>query len=142
MSRIIETIEVGVPVRIAYDQWTRFETFPRFLETVDRVVRVDDRTLDWTATSAGKVRHWQAEIVEQRQDEVVSWRSIEGPRNDGTVRFEPRAPDLTLVVMELDVEPEGRVERAGGALRVAERRLRGDLLRFRDFIEAHGRMRS
>ncbi len=138
MSRIIEEIEVEVPVRVAYDQWTQFESFPKFMEGIDRVLQVDDKTLEWTATIAGKVKHWQAEIVEQRPDEVVEWRSVEGARNDGQVRFEPAGPDGTLITLQLDVEPEGLIEKAGDALGLVERRVRSDLERFKVFIEDRG----
>jgi uncharacterized membrane protein len=139
VSRILEDIEVAVPVRVAYDQWTQFESFPRFMVGIDRVVQVDDRTLEWTATIAGVVKHWRAQIAEQEPDQLVSWRSIEGARNDGRVRFESLGPERTLVRLELDVEPEGFVERAADALGVVERRVRGDLIRFREFVEARGR---
>jgi len=138
VSRISEEVEVAVPVRMAYDQWTQFESFPRFMDGVDRVVQIDDKTLEWTATIAGAVKHWRAEITEQRPDEVVAWRSIEGARNDGQVRFRSLGPDRTLVEVQLDVEPEGLVEKAADALGVVERRVRGDLIRFRDFIESRG----
>jgi uncharacterized membrane protein len=138
VSRITEDIEVGVPVKVAYDQWTQFESFPRFMEGVDRVVQLDDATLEWTASIAGKVKHWRAEITEQRPDEVVAWRATEGAQNDGQVRFEPRGADRTLVTLQLDVEPEGLVEKAGDALGVVERRVRGDLERFKEFIEGRG----
>ena len=138
MSRIIEEIEVDVPVGVAYNQWTQFESFPQFMEGVDRVVQLDDTTLEWTATIAGRTKHWRAEIVEQRPDELISWRSIDGARNDGIVRFEPLGPDRTRVELELDVEPEGLVEKAGDALGVVERRVRGDLERFKEFVEARG----
>jgi uncharacterized membrane protein len=136
VSRIIEEIDVGVPVRVAYDQWTQFESFPKFMEGVDRVIQLDDKTLEWTATIAGKVKHWRAEIDEQKPDEVIAWRSIEGAHNDGVVRFEPLTPDRTRIVLQLDVEPEGFVEKAGDALGVVERRVRGDLERFKEFIES------
>ncbi|HUQ43271.1 MAG TPA: SRPBCC family protein [Candidatus Limnocylindria bacterium] len=138
MSRIIEEIEVDVPVRVAYDQWTQFETFPQFMDGVERVVQLDDKTLEWTANVAGKVKHWRAEIVEQRPDDMVAWRSTEGAQNDGAIRFETQGPDRTRLVLQLDVEPEGLVERAGDALGVVERRVRGDLERFKDFIEHRG----
>ena len=138
MSRIIEEIKVEVPVRVAYDQWTQFESFPKFMEGVNRVLQVDDTTLEWTATIAGQVKHWRAQIVEQRPDEVVSWRSIDGARNDGQVRFEPAGQGGTLITLQLDVEPEGIIEKAGDALGVVERRVRGDLERFRDFVEDRG----
>ncbi len=136
MSRITEHIDVDVPRRVAYDQWTQFESFPRFMEGVERVVQLDDKTLDWTASVAGKTKHWRAEIMEQRPDQLISWRSIEGARNDGTVRFEPIDNDTTRLTLELDVEPEGPVESAGDALGFVSRRAKGDLERFKDFIES------
>jgi len=136
MSRITEKIEVGVPVRVAYDQWTQFESFPRFMDGVDRVLQIDDKTLDWTATIAGAVKHWRAEITEQRPDEVIAWRATEGAQNDGQVRFTSLGADRTLVALQLDVEPDSLVEKAGDALGLVERRVRGDLERFRSFIES------
>src|SRR5687768_3229902 len=138
MSRITEEIEVDVPVGVAYDQWTQFESFPRFMEGVDRVVQLDGKTLEWTATIAGKTKHWRAEITEQQPDEVIAWRSLEGAQNDGAVRFESVGADRTRIMLQLDVEPEGMVEKAGDALGVVERRVRGDLERFREFVEARG----
>ena len=138
MSRIIETIEVDVPVRVAYDQWTQFESFPQFMDGIERVVQVDDATLEWTASIAGKVKHWRAEITEQRPDELVAWRSTEGAQNDGQVGFEPVGPARTRLELQLDVEPEGIVEKAGDTLGVVERRVRGDLERFKAFIESRG----
>jgi uncharacterized membrane protein len=138
VSRIIEEITVDVPVRVAYDQWTQFEAFPQFMEGVERVVQLDDRTLEWTAEIAGKTKHWRAEIVEQRPDQLISWRSTEGARNDGAVRFEPLGAGRTRVVSQLDVEPEGLIERAGDALGVVEGRVKGDLERFKEFIEGRG----
>lgn len=138
MSQIIETLEVDVPVRVAYDQWTQFESFPKFMEGIERVVQVDDTTLEWTASIAGNVKHWRAEITEQRPDELVAWRSTEGARNDGAVTFQSLGPDRTRLELQLDVEPEGLVEKAGDALGVVERRVRGDLDRFKTFVESRG----
>jgi uncharacterized membrane protein len=138
VSRISETIDVDVPVSVAYDQWTQFESFPQFMEGVDRVVQADDTTLDWTATIAGKTKHWRAEITEQRPDELVAWRSTSGAQNDGRVRFEPLDADRTRIESQLDVEPEGIVEQAGDALGIVERRVRGDLERFKEFVESRG----
>ena len=138
MSQIIESIDVDVPVRVAYNQWTQFESFPQFMEGVERVVQLDDATLEWTASIGGKVKHWRAEITEQRPDEVVAWRSTDGARNDGQVRFETLAMDNTRVEVQLDVEPDGLVEKAGDALGVVERRVQGDLERFKEFVESRG----
>jgi uncharacterized membrane protein len=139
MSRIIEEVDVGVPVRVAYDQWTQFESFPQFMDGVERVVQLDDKTLEWTASIAGKVKHWRAEIVEQRPDDMIAWRSIEGAQNDGAIRFEVLGADRTRVIAQMDVEPEGLVEKAGDALGVVERRVKGDLEKFREFIESRGK---
>ncbi|HEX5239741.1 MAG TPA: SRPBCC family protein [Candidatus Limnocylindrales bacterium] len=138
MSRITDHVDVDVPVRVAYDQWTQFESFPEFMEGVERVIQLDDRTLDWTASIGGKTKHWRAEIVQQEPDQVVSWRSLDGARNDGTVRFEPTDANTTRVTLELDVQPEGAIESAGDALGVVDRRVKGDLDRFKDFIESRG----
>ena len=138
MSRIIEKIEVDVPVRTSYDQWTQFESFTKFMDGIERVVQLDDKTLEWTANIAGKIKHWRAEILEQQPDRLVSWRSIEGAQNDGQVRFEPLGPDRSRVTLQLDVEPEGIVEKAGDALGIVERRVKGDLERYREFIEGRG----
>ena len=138
MSRIIEQVEVDVPVRVAYDQWTQFETFPQFMEGVDRVVQIDDKTLEWTASIAGKTKNWRAEIIEQQPDRVVAWRSTDGAQNDGSVTFEPLGPDRVRVTCQLDVEPEGLVEKVGDALGMVERRVKGDLERFRDFVQSQG----
>ena len=135
MSKISEQIDVDVPVRIAYDQWTQFETFPQFMEGIERVVQVDDTTVDWTASIAGRTKQWRARIEEQQPDELISWRSIDGARNDGRVEFESLGPTRTRVMLELDVEPDGAIEAAGDALGVVEGRVRGDLERFKEFIE-------
>jgi len=135
VSKITQDIVVDVPVRVAYDQWTQFESFPQFMDGVERVVQLDDKTLDWTASIAGKTKQWRAEIVDQEPDTVVAWRSTQGARNDGAVRFQPQGATSTRVTLELDVDPEGPVENLGAALGVVEGRVRGDLERFKDFIE-------
>jgi uncharacterized membrane protein len=136
MSRITEEIEVGVPVRVAYDQWTQFESFPKFMEGVDEVKQLDDTTLEWSATIAGVNKRWRARILEQRPDQLIAWQSIDGATNDGSVRFQPLAGDRTRLALTLDVAPEGAIEKVGDALGLVERRIKGDLDRFREFIEA------
>ena len=89
MSVVEHTIEVDVPVRVAYDQWTQFEEFPQFMEGVKRIVQKDDKTLEWTAEIAGKEKVWTAEIVEQTPDQRVAWRSTSGAPNSGVVTFQP-----------------------------------------------------
>jgi uncharacterized membrane protein len=138
VSRISDTIGLDVPVSVAYDQWTQFEAFPQFMEGVERVVQLDARTLDWTATIAGRTKHWRAEIVEQVPDRVISWRSTEGARNDGTVRFEPVDAETSRLTVELEVEPDGAIEATGDVLGLVGRRVRGDIERFKAFIESRG----
>ena len=89
MSRIVESTDVEVPVRVAYDQWTQFEEFPRFMDGVKSVEQLNDTTLAWNAEINGVDRSWRAEISEQEPDTVVAWHSTSGAKNDGRVSFEP-----------------------------------------------------
>jgi uncharacterized membrane protein len=136
MSTTIKSIEVDVPVRVAYDQWTQFEEFPRFMEGVKRVEQLDDDTLLWTAKIAGIERSWKARITEQVPDQRVAWRSIEGAMNAGVVTFQPIDDERSRVTLQLDVEPGDAVEKAGDALGFVERQAKGDLERFKEYIEA------
>ena len=138
MSRIVESIDVEVPVRVAYDQWTQFEEFPRFMDGVKQVQQLNDTTLEWTAEINGVERSWQAEIVEQEPDQAIAWRSTSGAKNDGRVTFESLGANRTRVTLELEVEPEGAIEKAGDALGFVERQVEGDLRRFKEFIESRG----
>ena len=138
MSRIVESIDVEVPIRVAYDQWTQFEDFPQFMDGVKRVQQLNDTTLEWTAEINGVERSWQAEIVEQEPDQVIAWRSTSGAKNDGRVSFESLGANRTRVTLELEVEPEGALEKAGDALGFVERQVEGDLGRFKEFIESRG----
>ena len=138
MSQIIETIEVDVPVRTAYDQWTQFEQFPRFMDGVEKVQQLTDTTLEWTAKIAGVERSWRAEITEQEPDQRVAWQSTSGARNAGVVTFHRIADRRSRVTLQLDVEPTGPIETVGDAVGAVERRVEGDLQRFKEFIEARG----
>src|SRR5947207_9698817 len=121
MSHIEHTIEVNVPVRTAYDQWTQFESFPSFMTGVEQVAQLDDRRLEWTAEILGQRRTWQAEITRQEPDRCVSWTSTSGPRNEGTVTFRPIDPDRTEVKLALDVEPQSPTDKGGDAVGVLDR---------------------
>ncbi len=138
MSRIVESIDVDVPVRMSYAQWTQFEEFPRFMEGVKEVRQVDDTTIEWTAEIKSIERSWKAEITEQEPDTVIAWRSTSGATNDGRVTFEPLGENRTRVTLQLDVEPDDPIEKAGDALGFVERQVEGDLRRFKEFIEARG----
>jgi uncharacterized membrane protein len=138
MSQIIETIDIDVPVRVAYDQWTQFEEFPRFMEAVEKVEQLDDTTLRWTAEIAGVKKTWKATITEQTPDQRIAWTSTEGARNAGVVTFHRLDDQKTRVTLQLDVEPEGPVESAGDALGFVQRQAKGDLERFEKFVESRG----
>jgi uncharacterized membrane protein len=138
MSKITKSIEVDVPVSTAYNQWTQFEDFPRFMEGIEHVRQADEKTLEWTAEVAGVERSWRAEIVDQTPDRRIAWTSTSGARNNGVVTFEPLGDNRTRITLDLDVEPEGLVENVGDALGILDRRIEGDLQRFKEFIEARG----
>jgi uncharacterized membrane protein len=138
MPRFEDVIDVDVPVRVAYDQWTQFEEFPKFMEGVERVVQRDDKTLDWTATIAGQRKEWTAEITDQTPDIRIAWKSTSGDENAGAVLFSSLGPDSTRITLRIDADPEGAVETIGANLGFVERRVKGDLERFKEFIEARG----
>jgi uncharacterized membrane protein len=138
MSEIIEAIDVDVPVRTAYDQWTQFEEFPRFMEGVESVRQIDDTHMEWVASIAGQRKEWRAEITEQTPDQRIAWNATDGARNAGVVTFHRIDDQKTRVTLQLDVEPEGPVESAGDALGFVQRRAKGDMERFKEFIEQRG----
>jgi uncharacterized membrane protein len=139
MSTIEESIEVEVPVRTAYNQWTQFEEFPKFMEGVEAVRQLDDTHLHWKAEIWGKVKEWDAEVTEQRPDERVAWTNKDGARNAGAVTFHKVGDNKTRIMLQLDVEPEGPAEKVGDALGAVKRRVKADLERFKEFIESRGR---
>ena len=138
MSTIVESIDVEVPVGTAYDQWTQFESFPQFMEGVKSVRQLDDTTLEWVAEIAGREERWKARITEQEPDQRVAWTATEGAKNAGVVTFHRLAEGRTRVTLQLEVEPEGPIETIGDALGIVQRRVKGDLERFKAFIEDRG----
>ncbi len=138
MSVIEEQIEVDVPLRTAYDQWTQFETFPHFMEGVERVEQRGDTMTHWVTRIGGATREFNAQIVDQVPDQQVSWRVTDGPKHDGTVMFLPHDGRHTVVRLAMEYEPEGVVEKVGDAVGLVRNRVREDLERFKQFIEARG----
>jgi uncharacterized membrane protein len=138
MPTIEKSIEVEVPVRTAYNQWTQFEEFPRFMEGVKEVRQVSDDRLHWCAEIGGKKEEWDARITEQKPDERVAWTSEGAAMNAGVVTFHKITPECTRVMLQLEYEPEGVVESTGSALGFVSRRVEGDLNRFKEFIESRG----
>ena len=138
MAHVEQSIEVDVPVTVAYDQWTQFESFPQFMEGVERVTQQDDTHLLWTAEIGGEQRTWTAEITRQEPDRLIAWRSVEGKQNDGQVTFDPISSDTSRVTAEFDLDTEGFKESLGDALGFIDRRVKGDLEKFKDFVEQRG----
>jgi uncharacterized membrane protein len=137
MPKIEDTIEVQVPVQQAYNQWTQFEDFPKFMEGIQSVQQLDDTHVQWVAEIRGESRQWTTEITEQRTDEKVAWKTIEGEvKNDGVVTFEPMGDAQTRVNVQMDVEGDSTAENvAGDLLGVVKNQVRGDLERFKQLIE-------
>jgi uncharacterized membrane protein len=139
MGTYEQSVDVSVPVRTAYNQWTQFEEFPRFMEGVEEVRQLDDTHLLWVAVIGGQRREWKAEITEQRPDERIAWRSMEGTTHAGVVTFHRLGDSQTRIMLQMELEPEGAVEKAGDVAGVVGSRIKGDLQRFKEFIESRGR---
>jgi uncharacterized membrane protein len=137
-SNIEESIDVNVPVRTAYNQWTQFEEFPKFMGGVEAVTQLDDTHLRWKANIGGVIKEWDAVITEQIPDERVAWTNITGTRNAGVVTFHRLAEGQTRVMLQLGYEPEGFTENVGDMIGVMSTRVRTDLKRFKNFIESRG----
>ena len=139
MATIEESVEVEVPVRTAYNQWTQFEEFPQFMEGVEEVRQLDNTKVHWVAEIAGQRREWDAEITEQVPDERIAWCSTEGATNAGVVTFHRLGEGKSKVMLQLDFEPEGALEKVGDKLGIVKTRTKADLQRFKKFIESQGR---
>jgi uncharacterized membrane protein len=138
MKTIEESIEIEVPVSTAYNQWTQFESFPRFMDGIERVEQKDDKHLRWTAEIGGDKREWDAEITEQHPDHRVAWRAIDQDGPNGAVTFHRLDEGRTKVMVQMDYEPEGLKESAGSLVGFDSHRVKGDLESFKAFIEARG----
>ncbi|HMU30630.1 MAG TPA: SRPBCC family protein [Nitrospira sp.] len=138
MALIEKSIEVNVPVRTTYNQWTQFEEFPKFMEGVTQVQQVDSTHLHWKAQIAGKEKEWNAVITEQRPDARIAWKSTDGAKNAGVVTFHRLSDQKSKVMLQMDYEPEGVVENIGEVIGAVSLRVEGDLSRFKEFIERRG----
>jgi uncharacterized membrane protein len=139
MATIEQSIDVDVPVQTAYNQWTQFEEFPRFMDGVEEIRQLDDRRLHWAAKFGGSRHEWDAEITEQLPDERVAWRNTDGKENAGVVTFHKLDDTRTRVMVQMDWVPEGIKEKIGDAIGAPDRRVKGDLERFKELIESRGR---
>ncbi len=137
-TKVEKSIEVNVPVSTAYNQWTQFEEFPRFMGGVEEVRQLDDQRIHWVAEIAGVKREWDAKVLEQVPDRKVAWAATDGATNAGAVYFQPVGTDRTQVRLSLEYEPEGLVEKAGDKLHIVEKRAEADLENFKSYIEGRG----
>jgi ribosome-associated toxin RatA of RatAB toxin-antitoxin module len=138
MATVQESIEVDVPVSKAYNQWTQFEDFPRFMSGVDSVRQLDDTTVHFETSIGGVKREYDAQITVQEPDQRVTWESLNEPRNAGTVWFEALGPEQTKVNVELTWEPDSAMEKIGAAVGLDSRQVASDLKKFKEFIESQG----
>lgn len=138
MSTIEQSIDIDLPVRPVYDQWTQFEQFPQFMEGVEEVRQLSDTSLHWRTKVAGREKEFDAEVTEQIPDERIAWTSTEGAEHAGVVTFHRIADARTRVMLQMDTEPEGVLEKAGDALGLVKRRVTADLERFKVMIEERG----
>jgi uncharacterized membrane protein len=138
MSGVTEHIDVAVPIRAAYNQWTQFEEFPHFMEGVKEVRQLTDTMTHWTTEIAGVKREFDAQITEQIPDERVAWKSTNGTHHAGVITFHRLDDNHARVTAQMEFDPHGLVEQAGDKLGVVERRVKGDLQRFKSFIESRG----
>ncbi|MFJ8694268.1 SRPBCC family protein [Streptomyces roseolilacinus] len=139
MSKVKETVEVEVPVRTAYNQWTQFEEFPNFMEGVEEVRQLDDRHNHWTTKIGGVRREFDTEIIDQLPDERIAWRTVSGDtQQKGVVSFQRVDETHTRVELVMDVEPTGLAEKAADMTGTIDRRVKGDMRRFKEYIETRG----
>jgi uncharacterized membrane protein len=138
MTTVTESVDVDVDVTTAYNQWTQFETFPEFMDGVESITQLDTRHNHWKTKVGGVEREFDTEVVEQHPDERVAWKSTDGTTHAGVVTFHKLAPHSTRVTVQLDWEPEGLTEKVGAGLGVDDRQVKGDLKRFKTYIEHQG----
>jgi uncharacterized membrane protein len=138
MATVTEHVDVAVPVRTAYNQWTQFEEFPRFMEGVNEVRQLTPTMTHWVTDIGGVTREFDAQITEQIPDERVAWTSTEGVKQAGVVTFHRLDEGHSRVTAQMEMEPEGVAEKAADKLGLLKRRIKGDLDRFKDFIESRG----
>jgi uncharacterized membrane protein len=135
MPEVHESIAVGVPVSVAYEQWRRYEDFPQFMENVESVKRIDDKHVHWVAELAGRRHEWDAEVTYDEPDEQITWRAIDGKQNNGSVKFKRAGEDRTEVDVQISWEADNPIETVGGAVGVDDRGVKTDLKRFKDLVE-------
>lgn len=130
-----QSADIGVPLSVAYNQWTQFEEWPQFMHRLDQATQEDDCTVSFRTKVWGMSKEFIGQIIEQRPDERIQWSVKEGVAHTGVVTFHELAPRLTRVQVSLDVEPGSWIEKAARGMRHVKRAVRADLARFKAFIE-------
>ncbi|MFG3281327.1 SRPBCC family protein [Streptomyces sp. NPDC048111] len=139
MSKVEESIEVAVPVSVAYNQWTQFEEFPRFMGGVERIEQRTPTLTHWVTKVDGVSREFDAQVVEQIPDERVAWTTVDGEvRQAGVVTFHRLDDRTTKVMLQMEHEPHGAAEKTAEMLGVVKRQVTQDLKRFKSYIEGRG----
>jgi uncharacterized membrane protein len=138
MSDMTQTIDVDVPVNVAYNQWTQFESFPQFMDGVDEITQKSDTLTHWKISIAGVKREFDAEITEQAPDQRIAWKSVGGTDHAGVVTFHKLEDTKTRVALQLETNPEGFVEKVGDLVGLTNANAKSDLKRFKQFIESRG----
>ena len=139
MSTVEEAVEVNVPVSTAYNQWTQFEDFPKFMKNVREVRQLDATHLHWRAVVGGKEQEWDSEITEQIPDTRIAWHSTSGAKNAGVVTFHKISDSSTRVMLQIDYEPRDVVEGIGDVLGIVKMEIRDNLRCFKEFLEGRGK---
>src|SRR3954454_12363390 len=132
---IQQSVDVAAPIEVVYDQFTQFEDWPRFMHRVESVEQKDESTVVFNEKIWGIRRRWEAEIVEQRPDERIVWESVSGMQHVGVVTFHELSDRLTRIELNIEIDPEGPIEKIARGARFAKRAARADLHRFKAFVE-------
>ncbi len=138
MSSVEQSIDPAVPVHVAYNQWTPFGWFPQFMDGIEEVRQLDDTHLHWRAEIAGHVTEWDAVITEQLPDERIAWRSTDGTANAGVVTFHRLGDDASRVMVQIEHESEGVMEKVGSALGADSHQVKNSLEQFKQLVESRG----
>ena len=131
------SIEIEAPASETYDTWTRIEDFPRFIDPVESVERIDEYTSCWRVNFGFRRQEWVAEITEVIPDKRRAWRTLQGSSNAGMVNFHPIADERTLMTLHLDYEPKGVIQNLGDELGIVSRVIDRSLEQFKRFVEEY-----
>ena len=127
--------DVAVPVQEAYEKWTDFEEFPKFMHRVLNVERKDEGHLAWQEKIWFSKRQWEGEITDRRKNDRIAWKTTQGTSHSGVVSFHKLDTNLTRVLVTMDFRPSGMIEKMGSGLRFVKRAVQADLARFKAYCE-------